>query len=62
MSPTLFSIIYIQTTKKQSLWLDNDGCNIQTSDNMNFNFLFWGYQSQAENNIHCSGDPKIIGL
>ena len=34
----LFSLIYIQTTMKQSLYLDNDGSTIGTSDSISFNF------------------------
>ena len=38
MSIILVSLLYIQTMKKQSLCLDNDGSIIETSDSISFNF------------------------
>ena len=35
----LLSLVYIQTTKKQLLCLDNDGSNIVTLDNISCNLL-----------------------
>ena len=54
------SLIFIQTAKKQSLCLDNDGGIIETSDSISFNFFFYFSVLLGQSNHICFGFTTLF--